>query len=50
MTEPKLDPPVLTGEQILAVLKRAAPGANELNRQLREVFRLTPEQMTRRLR
>lgn len=45
----KLDPPVLTREQILAALKRAASGANELDRRLDEVFRLTPEQMTRRL-
>lgn len=50
MTELKLDPPVLTREQILAALKRAASGANELNRRLDEVFRLTPEQMNRILR
>lgn len=50
MTEPKLNPPVLTKEQILAALKRAAPGANELNRRLDEVFRLTPEQMNLILR
>jgi hypothetical protein len=50
MTEPKLNPPVLTKEQILAALKRAAPGANELNRRLDEVFRPTAEQMNRILR
>jgi len=49
MTELKIDRR-LTREEVLAALKRAAPGANEQLRRLDEVFRLTPEQMTRRLR
>jgi hypothetical protein len=36
----KLSPPVLTREQILAALKRAAPGANERLHSLRGQFGL----------
>jgi len=49
MTELKIDRR-LTREEVLAALKRAAPGANEQLRRLDEVFRLTPEQMMRLLR
>lgn len=42
--------PRLTVELVHAALRRAAPGADELNDQLREVFELSDSSATLRLR